>query len=167
MSFVLSLEKGMYMYQFGQYAWTHMICFLIVVPSSFFVSNIFECGILWLLLPAFVIILNDIMAYFFGFYFGKTPLIKLSPKKTWEGFMGALVSTVFISFYFAKFLSKFQWMICPRTDLSIRGWLECGVRSLLRHMASPISVMLGTIPLCPSLDEALTYIHTHTDPRPV
>lgn len=128
--FVLSLEKGMYMYQFGQYAWTHMICFLVVLPSSFFVSNIFECGILWFVLPAVLIIINDVMAYFFGFYLGSTPLIKLSPKKTWEGFLGAIVSTVLISFYFARFLSRFQWMICPRTDLSVRGWLSCGVSEL-------------------------------------
>lgn len=34
------------------------------------------------------------MAYMFGFFFGKTPLIKLSPKKTWEGFIGGAVSTI-------------------------------------------------------------------------
>jgi phosphatidate cytidylyltransferase len=34
------------------------------------------------------------MAYMFGFFFGKTPLIKLSPKKTWEGFIGGALSTV-------------------------------------------------------------------------
>lgn len=38
------------------------------------------------------------MAYFFGIFFGKTPLIKLSPKKTWEGFIGACFSTVFSAF---------------------------------------------------------------------
>ena len=31
------------------------------------------------------------MAYVFGFFFGRTPLIKLSPKKTWEGFIGGAV----------------------------------------------------------------------------
>ena len=31
---------------------------------------------------------------FEGFFFGRTRLIKLSPKKTWEGFLGAFVSTV-------------------------------------------------------------------------
>ena len=41
-----------------------------------------------------MIICNDIMAYMFGFFFGKTPLIRLSPKKTWEGFIGGAVSTV-------------------------------------------------------------------------
>jgi len=46
------------------------------------------------LVPVSMIICNDIMAYMFGFFFGKTPLIKLSPKKTWEGFIGGAASTV-------------------------------------------------------------------------
>ena len=46
------------------------------------------------LVPVSMIICNDIMAYMFGFFFGKTPLIKLSPKKTWEGFIGGAFSTV-------------------------------------------------------------------------
>lgn len=29
-----------------------------------------------------------------GFFFGRTKLINLSPKKTWEGFLGAFGSTV-------------------------------------------------------------------------
>ena len=33
-----------------------------------------------------------------GFFFGRTRLIKLSPKKTWEGFLGAFVSTVLFGF---------------------------------------------------------------------
>jgi CDP-diglyceride synthetase len=55
----------MYLYQFGQYAWTHMILMIIFVPSSFFVSNIFE-GLIWFLLPCCLIIVNDIMAYLAG-----------------------------------------------------------------------------------------------------
>lgn len=65
--FVLSLKRGMYLYQFGQYAWTHMILMIIFVPSSFFVSNIFE-GLIWLILPSALIITNDIMAYLAGAY---------------------------------------------------------------------------------------------------
>jgi len=40
-----------------------------------------------------MIICNDIWAYLFGFFFGKTPLIKLSPKKTWEGYIGGGIAT--------------------------------------------------------------------------
>ena len=50
-----------------------------------------------------------------GFFFGRTPLIKLSPKKTWEGFSGGLVLTVISSWYLAEFMSRYKWMICPRT----------------------------------------------------
>ena len=50
-----------------------------------------------------------------GFFFGRTPLIKLSPKKTWEGFFGGLVLTVVSSWYLAEFMSRYKWMICPRT----------------------------------------------------
>lgn len=49
-------------------------------------------------LPALLIAINDVAAYFFGFFFGKTPLIKLSPKKTWEGFIGASVATMISAF---------------------------------------------------------------------
>ncbi|CAN1340044.1 Phosphatidate cytidylyltransferase 2 [Linum perenne] len=95
--FILTLKKKMYKYQFGQYAWTHMILIVVFAQSAFTVANIFE-GIFWFLLPASLIAVNDVAAYFFGFFFGKTPLIKLSPKKTWEGFIGASVATMISAF---------------------------------------------------------------------
>ena len=64
-SFVLKLEKGCYMYQFGNYAWTHLILLFVFIPSSFFVSNIFD-GIIWFLLPCSLVIVNDIAAYISG-----------------------------------------------------------------------------------------------------
>lgn len=81
--FVIGLRKP-YLYQFGQFAWTHMILLIVFLQSSFFVANIFE-GLIWFVLPASLVIINDIFAYLFGFFFGRTPLIKISPKKTWEG----------------------------------------------------------------------------------
>ncbi|XVE87696.1 hypothetical protein DITRI_Ditri19aG0008200 [Diplodiscus trichospermus] len=123
MWFILSLKKKMYKYQFGQYAWTHMILIVVFTQSSFTVANIFE-GIFWFLLPAALIVINDIFAYLFGFFFGRTPLIKLSPKKTWEGFIGASVTTIISAFVLANILGRFQWLTCPRKDLST-GWLQC------------------------------------------
>lgn len=55
----------MYTYQFAQYAWTHMILLVVFIPSSFFVSNIFD-GLMWFLLPCSLVIINDIGAYLFG-----------------------------------------------------------------------------------------------------
>ncbi|KAJ8452779.1 hypothetical protein Cgig2_014542 [Carnegiea gigantea] len=121
--FILTLKKKMYKYQFGQFAWTHMILIVVFTQSSFTVANIFE-GIFWFLLPASLIVINDIAAYLFGFFFGRTPLIKLSPKKTWEGFIGASVATIVSAFLLANFLGQFEWLTCPRKDLST-GWLHC------------------------------------------
>ncbi|KAH7572604.1 hypothetical protein ACOSP7_015794 [Xanthoceras sorbifolium] len=121
--FILTLKKKMYKYQFGQYAWTHMILIVVFTQSSFTVANIFE-GIFWFLLPASLIVINDIAAYVFGFFFGRTPLIKLSPKKTWEGFIGASVATIISAFVLANIMGRFQWLTCPRKDLST-GWLHC------------------------------------------
>ncbi|KAF3451803.1 hypothetical protein FNV43_RR07899 [Rhamnella rubrinervis] len=131
MWFILSLKKKMYKYQFGQYAWTHMILIVVFTQSSFTVANIFE-GIFWFLLPATLIAINDIAAYFFGFFFGRTPLIKLSPKKTWEGFIGASVTTIISAFVLANIMGRFQWLTCPRKDLST-GWLHCDPGPLFKR----------------------------------
>ncbi|CAN8245224.1 unnamed protein product [Cochlearia groenlandica] len=130
MWFILTLKKKMYKYQFGQYAWTHMILIVVFTQSSFTVANIFE-GIFWFLLPASLIIINDIFAYIFGFFFGRTPLIKLSPKKTWEGFIGASVTTIISAFVLANILGRFPWLTCPRQDLST-GWLQCDADPLFK-----------------------------------
>ena len=49
-----------------------------------------------------------------GFFFGRTPLIKLSPKKTWEGFIGGFWGTVVVAALLADIMSRFKWMTCPR-----------------------------------------------------
>ena len=69
--------------------------------------------VLWirLVLPSGLIIINDVFAYVFGFFFGRTPLIKLSPKKTWEGFVGGAFATIvfglFVSLLFSSPLPAF------------------------------------------------------------
>lgn len=56
--------------------------------------NLYE-GLCWFILPTLLIICNDIFAYLVGYFFGKTRLIALSPKKTWEGYLGGAVITFF------------------------------------------------------------------------
>ncbi|CAK4074605.1 unnamed protein product [Aphanomyces euteiches] len=114
-SFVFSLRKRKhYKYQFSQFAYCHIALLIIVVQSTFMISNMFA-GLFWFLLPCSLIIVNDVFAYICGFFFGRTPLIpKLSPKKTWEGFLGALVITVIWSFLFSRFMLQFEMMVCPQ-----------------------------------------------------
>jgi phosphatidate cytidylyltransferase len=64
------------------------------------------------------VIVNDIMAYFAGKAFGRTPLIKLSPKKTWEGFIGGATLTVLLSIPLSDYLSNFEWMTCSRSSFA-------------------------------------------------
>jgi len=40
--------------------------------------------------------INDTMAYIIGSLIGKTPLSKVSPKKTWEGTIGGIILSVFV-----------------------------------------------------------------------
>ncbi|XP_074585406.1 phosphatidate cytidylyltransferase 1-like isoform X2 [Curcuma longa] len=141
MWFILTLKKRTYKYQFGQYAWTHMILLLVFAQSSFTVANIFE-GIFWFLLPASLIAINDVAAYFFGFFFGRTPLIKLSPKKTWEGFIGASFATIISAFVLADILGRFQWLTCPRKDLST-GWLHCDPGLPFKPKSYPLPGWIG------------------------
>ncbi|KAK9852860.1 hypothetical protein WJX84_005122, partial [Apatococcus fuscideae] len=136
-AFVLQLKKHQYIAQFGQFAWTHMIILCIFIPSSFFVSNIFD-GLIWFLLPCSLVIINDIGAYLTGFCVGNTPLIKLSPKKTWEGFVGGLILTVLASWWLGEYMSRFKWMICPRTDLSM-GWLDCAPDPMYKQQLLHVS----------------------------
>jgi len=59
-------------------------------------------GMVWLVLPALMVISNDVFAYIAGKTFGRTPLIELSPNKTWEGFIGGLFGTFFLTLGLAE-----------------------------------------------------------------
>ncbi|XP_072570557.1 phosphatidate cytidylyltransferase 1-like [Paramormyrops kingsleyae] len=110
--FVLSLVKKHYRLQFYMFAWTHVTLLIVVTQSHLVIQNLFE-GLAWFLIPASIVICNDIMAYLFGFFFGRTPLIKLSPKKTWEGFIGGFFGTLVFGFIFSYLVAHIQYFICP------------------------------------------------------
>ncbi|OQS02956.1 hypothetical protein THRCLA_04722 [Thraustotheca clavata] len=119
-SFVFSLRKRKhYKYQFSQFAFCHVALLMIVAQSTFMISNMFE-GLIWFLLPCSLIIVNDVFAYIFGFFWGRTPLIpKLSPKKTWEGFIGAYGATVLWSIGFSRFMAQYEMMVCPQVGFHL------------------------------------------------
>ncbi|KAI0675415.1 cytidylyltransferase family-domain-containing protein [Trametes maxima] len=149
--FVLSLKRGYLKQQFGLFCWVHMTLLLVVVSSHFIVNNILE-GMIWFWVPASLVICNDVFAYVWGITVGRTPLIKLSPKKTVEGFVGAFFSTIVFGLLWGTYFSRFQYMICPMRDLGVsafNGQLQCTPNSVFVwqdwQMPAPLSVFLSTL----------------------
>ena len=94
--FVISLKHGYLRYQFRLFGWIVLATILVSYQGWLLIHNILE-GIFFYIIPSLLVIINDIFAYLFGYFFGKTKLIALSPKKTWEGYIGGAVSTFLFS----------------------------------------------------------------------
>ena len=55
-------------------------------------------GVVLIMFFIFIVKMTDTGAYFFGMFLGKHKLIPwLSPKKTWEGFWGGLITALILS----------------------------------------------------------------------
>ncbi len=63
----------------------HLFDTFIVIPGNFIPLIIISS--IWI---------NDTMAYIVGSLIGKTPLSKISPKKTWEGTVGGIILSVLV-----------------------------------------------------------------------
>ncbi|UKJ07834.1 phosphatidate cytidylyltransferase [Solitalea lacus] len=90
-----------------------------VIPFVFFISLGFTHGMIYNYeLPlGFLLLLwsNDTFAYLFGRQFGKHRLFeRISPKKSWEGFFGGMISAAIISQVIAQYfqtLNSVNWAI--------------------------------------------------------
>ncbi len=63
-----------------------------------------------IVLPCIIIFslwINDTMAYIVGSLIGKTPLTKISPKKTWEGTIGGIILTGLVAYLVFSFTPYF------------------------------------------------------------
>jgi len=119
--FVLSLVKRYYLRQFSLFAWTHVTLLIVVTQSYLIIQNMFE-GLIWFIVPVSMIVINDVMAYLVGICFGRTPLIKLSPKKTWEGFIGGGCLTIILGGFISYFLCQYEFFVCPIESYNTVEW---------------------------------------------
>jgi len=117
--FTLSLRKGQYRYQFKRIGWITLAA-IVPISSPMFLSYYVYKGYFWMILCNGSVMINDIMAYVFGKTFGKTSLIKLSPNKTWEGFIGGGISTIVFSVFIAGYLSNYHSITCPMNEIVIK-----------------------------------------------
>ncbi|GAA5821792.1 hypothetical protein JCM11251_001027 [Rhodosporidiobolus azoricus] len=157
-SFVATLSRSSLRRQFGLFGWIHMSLLLIVVSSHFIVNNILE-GMIWFWVPASLVIINDVAAYVCGMLFGRHQLIKLSPKKTVEGFVGAFFVTIVFAVIWSTIFMRFKFMICPAQDLTTSAFSNVDCRPnpvfVFRDFPLPASV---TSALEPFLRTRLTSI---------
>ncbi len=120
---VLNLRGSLLKFQLSQYMWTILIICIVVLQCKFFASYVLK-GLFWFWFPSACVVMNDVSAYFCGITMGKKfihkPFFKLSPNKTWEGFLGAAVLTCIFSFFFPALLAKFTWLTCPAEGLYLR-----------------------------------------------
>eukprot|EP00758_Cryptobia_borreli_P009818 Tbor_TRINITY_DN5515_c1_g2::TRINITY_DN5515_c1_g2_i1::g.13410::m.13410/K00981/E2.7.7.41, CDS1, CDS2, cdsA; phosphatidate cytidylyltransferase len=153
--FILSLKRGMYRCQFNQLTWTAMILLFVVGQGSLQITNMMK-GIIWFLLPVSCVVHNDIWAYCWGKSFGRTALLKLSPRKTVEGFLGAWLFTMVWGFWFSGFLAKFPFLVCPKKDFISHS--DCRMQDLPdAYLYTPSKVELPTW-----LYPISTFVHSST-----
>ena len=115
--FVLTLRRFTLRYQFQQLSWALVTILICVIQGAAHTANIYY-GMVWFLLPTLLVIINDISAYLFGITLGRTPLIKLSPKKTLEGFIGGSIATVIAAVLLCEVMERYSFFMCPMTDIT-------------------------------------------------
>jgi phosphatidate cytidylyltransferase len=85
--------------------------------------------------------MNDTMAYLVGSLIGKTPLTKISPKKTWEGtiggvIMGVVITCLLMIYVFFPSYPSFLYVILPVSILAaVTGTFGDLLESKLKRMA--------------------------------
>ena len=84
----------------------------------------------------FILWLNDSGAYFAGRFLGKRKLFeRVSPKKTWEGFVGGAISAIIMALilqYYYTTLASWQWIVVA-IIIVITGTLGDLVESLFKR----------------------------------
>ena len=114
-------------------AWAHLATFFLVV-AGFLLNLTIQHGMVWYIFSMSIITINDIAAYMCGFFFGSTPLIVLSPKKTVEGYIGGGIVTVLVAPMYANFLQQFSNITCPVSQLVVQ---PCHTTSFYSGSTSP------------------------------
>lgn len=140
---------------FSNIGWTILGWFYIVIPFSLLVVSFAPSQILVNyfgkdadlydyrpLLTIFILIwVSDTMAYVCGRLFGKHKLWeRISPKKTWEGFIGGFIFTVITGGMIANWVlynrfnysQEIKW-ICVAAVISVTGMLGDLVESLFKR----------------------------------
>jgi len=101
-------------------------------------ENLYQYSMTIPLMVIFSLWINDTMAYIVGSLIGKTPLSKVSPKKTWEGTSGGVILTVIVISLLAYFTKRL-----PVVDAAIMAALAAATGTIGDLFESKLKRMAG------------------------
>ena len=99
------------------------IAYLLVLPEN---KNPGAGGAGWVLFLVFLTQFNDVAQYLWGTLLGSHKIIpKVSPNKTWEGFLGGVATTTALSLLLSPWLTPFAWPMAAVAGLliSVAGYV--------------------------------------------
>jgi len=99
------------------------IAYLLVLPEA---TNPSAGGTGLVLFLVFLTEFNDVAQYLWGKMLGRKKIIpKVSPNKTWEGFLGGMVTTTLLSILLADWLTPMPWTVAIAAGLliSVAGFI--------------------------------------------
>lgn len=140
---IATMQKDHIRFQINQLCWTILVLCLTVGQLKYIMHNVYN-GLIWFMLPIMLVVSNDSFAWLAGITCGRKfihrEFIRLSPNKTWEGFIGGWIGSMFTGWYLSYFMAQYTWMICPNNDFSLFPEpLECEPNPIF-HKAT------GTVP---------------------
>ena len=99
-----------------------------VFVISFRSIPVFIIGCIWV---------NDTLAYISGSLIGKTPLSKISPRKTWEGTISGVLLTIVLGGVLAWQLKMpLSFLMIPAAIIAVTGTLGDLLQSKMKRMAN-------------------------------
>lgn len=124
--FCTSLKRRALRYQFSRFGFA-IITGLITSLNMVGGQQQYQLGIFWAIFVPTVIACNDSFAYICGKTLGRTPLIKLSPNKTLEGFLGGALATFVLIYLVISSFFGYKSLICVnyRLDRLPFQQIEC------------------------------------------
>jgi phosphatidate cytidylyltransferase len=137
--YMIKLYKKFERKPFTNIAFTFLGLFYVAVPFALLNIAAFENSVynFEIILGSLLILwASDTGAYFAGTFFGKRKLFeRISPKKSWEGFIGGAVLALIFAFGLSQFfnlLSDLQWIIVG-VIIIVGGTFGDLVESLLKR----------------------------------
>ena len=119
LTFFIKLYKKTDKKPFTGVAYTYLGIFYVAVPISLLNLAVFSVDSVYhyeILIGCLLILwASDSGAYFAGTRFGKTKLFeRVSPKKSWEGFLGGAFSAILVAFVISQYftvLEDWKWLV--------------------------------------------------------